>query len=123
MKIWTTEHVFNHNWETVTQSQWRKYPNPHNPAVLGSDVVSRHVGQDGVLHSHRILISEWAFPAWVQRLIGKIVMTLNPQMSVRPQPFLGFLRLLKTLDPNPFLVPRALYITFVCRIITRVVHK
>ena len=78
MKIWTTEHVFNHNWETVTQSQWRKYPNPHNPAVLGSDVVSRHVGQDGVLHSHRILISEWAFPAWVQRLIGKIVMTLNP---------------------------------------------
>jgi hypothetical protein len=42
MKIWATEHVFNHNWETVTQSQWRKYPNPHNTAVLGTDVISRY---------------------------------------------------------------------------------
>jgi hypothetical protein len=41
MKIWSTEHVFNHSWETLTQSQWRKYPNPHNPAVLGTDVVAR----------------------------------------------------------------------------------
>ena len=70
MKIWSTEHVFNHSWETVTQSQWRKYPNPHNPAVLGSDVVERQVGDDGVLHSRRILISSWSFPTWVQRIIG-----------------------------------------------------
>jgi len=70
MKIWTNEHVFNHNWETVTQSQWRKYPNPHNTAVLGGDVISRHVAKDGVLHSHRIVISDWALAPWVQRLIG-----------------------------------------------------
>lgn len=70
MKIWSTEHVFNHSWETVTQSQWRKYPNPHNPAVLGSDVVDRHVGDDGILHSRRIIISSWSFPTWVQRIIG-----------------------------------------------------
>ena len=52
MKIWTSEHVFNHSWETVTQGQWQKYPNPHNQAVLGTDVVDRRV-VDGVLHSHR----------------------------------------------------------------------
>ena len=70
MKICTTEHVFNYNWETVTQSQWRKYPNPHNPAVHGSDVVERKVTNDGVLHSKRIIISSWAFPGWIQRIIG-----------------------------------------------------
>jgi hypothetical protein len=30
----------------------------------------RHVSKDGVLHSHRIIISDWALAPWVQRLIG-----------------------------------------------------
>ena len=58
MKIWTTEHVFNHNWETVVQSQFRKFPNPHSTAVLGTDVIDRHVDPaTGILHSHRIITS------------------------------------------------------------------
>merc|ERR1712183_715084 len=69
MRIWTSEHVFNHNWETVTVGQWRKYPNPHNQAVVGTDVVDRKV-VDGVLHSHRIISSDWGLAEWVQRLIG-----------------------------------------------------
>jgi len=70
MRIWTSEHVFGHDWETVTQGQWRKYPNPHNTAVLGTDVVDRRV-VDGVLHSHRIIASDWGLAAWVQSLIGR----------------------------------------------------
>ena len=52
MRIWTSEHVFNHSWETVTTGQWQKYPNPHNQAVLGTDVLDRRV-EAGVLHTHR----------------------------------------------------------------------
>jgi len=71
MKIWTTEHIFNHNWDTVVQSQFRKYPNPHNTAVLGTDVYDRRVDPvTGVLHSHRIITSDWGLAPWVQRLIG-----------------------------------------------------
>jgi len=69
MKIWTSEHVFNHNWETVTQGQWQKYPNPHNQAVVGTDVLERKV-VGGVLHSQRIISSDWGLADWVQRLIG-----------------------------------------------------
>eukprot|EP00092_Neocalanus_flemingeri_P018172 GFUD01019669.1.p1 GENE.GFUD01019669.1~~GFUD01019669.1.p1 ORF type:complete len:244 (-),score=72.76 GFUD01019669.1:915-1646(-) len=69
MKIWTSEHIFNHNWETVTVGQWQKYPNPHNQAVVGTDVVDRKV-VDGVLHSHRIISSDWGLAEWAQRLIG-----------------------------------------------------
>ena len=58
MKIWTSEHVFNHNWDTVVTSQFRKYPNPHNTAVLGTDVYDRRVDPEtGILHSHRIITS------------------------------------------------------------------
>jgi len=69
MKIWTSEHVFNHNWETVTIGQWQKYPNPINQAVVGTDVVDRRV-VGGVLHSHRVISSDWGLADWVQRLIG-----------------------------------------------------
>ncbi|KAG7188732.1 hypothetical protein KM043_008352 [Ampulex compressa] len=69
MKIWTSEHIFNHPWETVTQAAWRKYPNPINPAVIGTDVIDRKV-VNGVLHTHRLVSSRWGFPGWTQPLIG-----------------------------------------------------
>jgi len=69
MKIWTTEHVFNYPWQSVIQGQFRKYPNPHNPAVTGMDVFHRHV-TGGVLHSHRIVTSKWGFPNWVLGMVG-----------------------------------------------------
>ncbi|KAJ8726373.1 hypothetical protein PYW07_001071 [Mythimna separata] len=69
MKIWTSEHTFNHPWETVAQAAWRKYPNPMNPAVIGTDVIERKV-VDGVLVTHRLVSSKWYFPRWAQALIG-----------------------------------------------------
>lgn len=69
MKIWTSEHVFSHPWETVTQAVWRKYPNPHNPAVVGTDVVERQV-VNGILHTHRLISSRWGLPSWAQTILG-----------------------------------------------------
>lgn len=57
--------IFSHPWETVATAAWRKYPNPHNPAVIGTDVVERKV-VDGVLHTHRLVSSKWGFPRWAQ---------------------------------------------------------
>lgn len=70
MKIWTSEHIFDHPWETVVTAAWRKYPNPHNPAVIGMDVVERKVDEKGILHSHRLLSTSWGLPGWVTKLIG-----------------------------------------------------
>ncbi|XP_055299641.1 protein slowmo [Sitodiplosis mosellana] len=69
MKIWTSEHTFNHPWETVAQAAWRKYPNPMNPAVIGTDVVDRKI-VNGILHTHRLVGSTWYFPRWTQSIIG-----------------------------------------------------
>lgn len=56
---------FSHPWETVAQAAWRKYPNPMNTAVIGTDVVERRV-VDGILHTQRLVSSKWLFPAWAQ---------------------------------------------------------
>ncbi|CAD7669179.1 unnamed protein product [Nyctereutes procyonoides] len=60
MKIWTSEHVFDHPWETVTTAAMQKYPNPMNPSVVGVDVCT----------SHRLLSTEWGLPSIVKSLIG-----------------------------------------------------
>ncbi|KAL8580342.1 hypothetical protein ACOMHN_039553 [Nucella lapillus] len=70
MKIWTSEHTFEHRWDTVVKAAWRKYPNPHNPVVVGLDVVDRKVDKKGILHSHRLLSTAWSLPGWATRLIG-----------------------------------------------------
>uniref|UniRef100_A0A2K6FP15 PRELI/MSF1 domain-containing protein n=1 Tax=Propithecus coquereli TaxID=379532 RepID=A0A2K6FP15_PROCO len=70
MKIWTSEHVFDHPWETVTTAAMQKYPNPMNPSVVGVDVLDRHIDPSGKLHSHRLLSTEWGLPSIVKTLIG-----------------------------------------------------
>ncbi|XP_061114508.1 PRELI domain containing protein 3B-like [Conger conger] len=70
MKIWTSEHIFNHRWETVTKAAMQKYPNPMNPSVVGVDVLDRRVDQTGRLHSSRLLSTEWGLPSLVKSIIG-----------------------------------------------------
>lgn len=69
MKIWTSEHVFNHPWETVAQAAWRKYPNPMNPAVVGIDVLDRSVC-NGILKTHRLISTKWGMPSWSTKILG-----------------------------------------------------
>jgi len=52
------------------QAAWRKYPNPQNPNVTGLDVVDRKLDNAGVLHSHRLMRTEWGLPRWATELIG-----------------------------------------------------
>ncbi|CAH0394662.1 unnamed protein product [Bemisia tabaci] len=85
MKIWTSEHTFNHPWEKVVEAAWRKYPNPMNPAVTGIDVVDRQVS-DGVLITKRLIASQWGLPGWAVSIVGptsvcyaKEYSTVNPE--------------------------------------------
>lgn len=69
MKIWTSEHVFDHDWETVVHAAWRKYPNPMNGAVTAMDVVDQKF-DEGKLVSERILQSHFPIPSWATKLTG-----------------------------------------------------
>jgi len=70
MKIWTSEHTFNHPWETVTKAAMQKYPNPMNPGVFGVDVLDRGVDTAGRLHSTRLLSTEWGLPSMAKSMFG-----------------------------------------------------
>ncbi|XP_034933634.1 protein slowmo [Chelonus insularis] len=69
MKIWSIEHTFNHPWETVVAAALKKYPNPLNEAVLGTDIIDRKI-VNGILYTHRLVVSEFKFPSYAQAIIG-----------------------------------------------------
>ncbi|KAK5980630.1 PRELI domain containing protein 3B [Trichostrongylus colubriformis] len=69
MKIWTSEHVFDHDWETVVTAAWRKYPNPMNQGVTGIDVLRQNL-HAGKLLSERIIQSHFHIPSWATKLTG-----------------------------------------------------
>lgn len=69
MKIWTSEHVFDHDWETVVNAAWRKYPNPMNQGVTGMDVL-RQTLHAGRILSERIIQSHFHIPTWATKLTG-----------------------------------------------------
>jgi hypothetical protein len=69
MKIWSSEHVFNHSWENVAKAALKKYPNPLNPSVVGVDVIDRQI--DGhIIKSHRLLTTHWSMAPWITKLLG-----------------------------------------------------
>ncbi|XP_073407104.1 PRELI domain containing protein 3A isoform X2 [Dendrobates tinctorius] len=70
MRIWSSEHVFSHPWDTVIKAAMKKYPNPMNPCVVGVDVVDRNLDNQGRLHSYRLLSTEWRLPSLVRAILG-----------------------------------------------------
>ncbi len=72
MKIWSSEHVFNHPWENVVKAALQKYPNPLNPGVIGVDVIDRQINGH-VIRSHRLLTTQWSLPSWMARILGNNV--------------------------------------------------
>lgn len=69
MKIWSSEHTFNHTWDNVVKAALQKYPNPLNPGVIGVDVIDRKIS-NGVIQTHRLMMTEWSISPVVNRIIG-----------------------------------------------------
>lgn len=70
MRIWTSQHVFDHDWTTVVTAALNKYPNPVSPSVIGCDVVDRTITPTGVIHSHRLLLANWGIAPALNKLFN-----------------------------------------------------
>ncbi|XP_070758778.1 PRELI domain containing protein 3B isoform X2 [Enoplosus armatus] len=86
MKIWTSEHIFNHPWETVTKAAMQKYPNPMNPSVIGVDVLDRGIDKQGRLHSKRLLSTEWGLPSIVKSITFTNMVSVDEKLTYKPHP-------------------------------------
>ncbi|XP_012513506.1 PREDICTED: protein slowmo homolog 2-like [Propithecus coquereli] len=86
MKIWTSKHVFDHPWETVTTAAMQKYPNPMNPSVVGVDVLDRHIDPSRKLYSHRLLSTECGLPSIVKSISFTNMISVDERLIYKPHP-------------------------------------
>ncbi|XP_054840528.1 PRELI domain containing protein 3A isoform X2 [Eublepharis macularius] len=86
MKIWSSEHIFGHPWDTVIKAAMRKYPNPMNPSVVGVDVLDRSLDNQGRLHSHRLLSTEWGLPSIVKAITLTNLVSVDERLVYTPHP-------------------------------------
>ncbi|NXC15740.1 PLD3A protein, partial [Corythaeola cristata] len=70
LQILSPPSFYRHPWDTVIKAAMRKYPNPMNPCVVGVDVLDRSLDNQGRLHSHRLLSTEWGLPSIVKAILG-----------------------------------------------------
>ncbi|KAJ3186286.1 hypothetical protein HDU85_007726 [Gaertneriomyces sp. JEL0708] len=63
--------AYQHNWASVTQAVWQKYPNPFASHVLSADVIDRSVDPDtGVLTTTRLFLKKGHLPKWGKSLFN-----------------------------------------------------
>lgn len=64
---------FPFKWEEVAAGFWVKYPNPYSNHVLSEDVISRHLTDNNILVTKRLLVKERNFPVprWAERFVTK----------------------------------------------------
>ncbi|CAG2218719.1 PRELI domain containing protein 3A,PRELI domain containing protein 3B,Protein slowmo [Mytilus edulis] len=75
-----------HSWDTIVQAAWKKYPNPLNPAVIGTDVLDRKVDNKGVLKTHRLMTTQWGLPNWAKKLTWCNLVTIDEKLVYATHP-------------------------------------
>jgi hypothetical protein len=84
MKLWASEHVFDHSWFSVTTASWRKYPNPFNPAISSIDILDRKVTADGKLLTRRLICTDFKLPNWFKKIVGDHKVYVTEESVVDP---------------------------------------
>jgi hypothetical protein len=70
MKLYSTTFTYDHPWSTVTLAYFLRYPNPYATHVLASDILSRHVDEQGTLHTTRLLVKRGKLPKWGAKILN-----------------------------------------------------
>ncbi|OAF66765.1 hypothetical protein A3Q56_05385 [Intoshia linei] len=69
MRIWASDHVFDHPWETVMEAAVKKYPNPLCQHVIAVDTIDHKIKNDK-LHLNKLITLTWNIPSWIQNILS-----------------------------------------------------
>ncbi|KAK9478317.1 PRELI-like family-domain-containing protein [Lipomyces japonicus] len=71
MKFFSSQCHFDYNWEHVSASTWKKYPNEMSTHVVAVDVLRREINPTtGVLTTERLITCKQSIPSWLLALVG-----------------------------------------------------
>ena len=73
MKIFSSSHEFDYNWDEVSTGNWRKYGQWNNKSshVIGVDTLSRSLDPNtNILRTERLITCKQNAPQWVRSFLG-----------------------------------------------------
>ncbi|ANZ76916.1 BA75_03943T0 [Komagataella pastoris] len=83
MVLWyKNQHIFNHDFTTVSLAYLNRYPNPYSTHVLSIDTLNKHIDKDGKLHQTKLITKTGRLPQWVKPFLGKISHSNILEMTV-----------------------------------------
>lgn len=65
-------HVFEHNFETVTLAYFNRYPNPYSTHVKSIDTIDVYTDEQGRLHQVKLIKKSGRLPQFIKPFLGKI---------------------------------------------------
>jgi hypothetical protein len=82
MKIFSSTHLYQYNWNQVTAASWHKYPNPCSAHVVHVDILDRHIDPEtGCLRTERLIACKQPIPGFIRRILGAPDLTYAREIS------------------------------------------
>ncbi|KAK9388168.1 PRELI-like family-domain-containing protein [Lipomyces mesembrius] len=80
VKFYRSIYTHDHDFETFSVAYFLRYPNPYATHVISADTLSRHVDDQGRLHTHRLIVKKGKLPRWCKMLLASSGINISESM-------------------------------------------
>lgn len=70
VQFFESNHVYQHDFKTVSSAYLNRYPNPYANHVLSSDVLETSIDSDGCLRQTRLVVKTGRLPKFIKPFLG-----------------------------------------------------
>ena len=70
VQFFESNHVYQHDFKTVSSAYLNRYPNPYANHVLSSDVLQTSIDSDGCLRQTRLVVKTGRLPKFIKPFLG-----------------------------------------------------
>lgn len=70
VQVFRNEHIYNHDFKTVSLAYLNRYPNPYAKHVLSIDTLDNHVDQNGNLVITKLMVKTGRLPKFIKPFLG-----------------------------------------------------
>jgi len=80
VKFYFSTYTHDHDFETFSLAYFLRYPNPYATHVISADTISRHIDEQGRLHTSRLIVKQGKLPRWCRMLLSSSKINISESM-------------------------------------------
>ncbi|KAK9367964.1 PRELI-like family-domain-containing protein [Lipomyces kononenkoae] len=80
VKFYRSTYTHDHDFKTFSVAYFLRYPNPYAKHVVSVDTLSRHIDDEGRLHTLRLIVKKGKLPRWCKMLFASSGINISESM-------------------------------------------